>query len=64
MKNAYLAWMQCSELRQNRQRNKRFVFGDQWADQCTDLAGNTITERQKLTQACQTPLTNNLLRQQ
>ena len=63
MKNAYLAWMQCSELRQNRQRNKRFVFGDQWADQCTDLAGNTITERQKLTQACQTPLTNNLLRQ-
>ena len=59
---AYAAWMAGAQLRQQRQRNKRFTYGDQWGDTTLGTDGRTITERERFTDNGQAPLTNNLLR--
>ena len=59
---AYAAWMAGAQLRQQRQRNKRFTYGDQWGDTTLGADGRTITERERFTDNGQAPLTNNLLR--
>ena len=60
---AYKAWMNASSLRQNRLRNKRFTYGDQWGDLVRDHNGCLMTEGEHLTnQGCQN-ITNNLIRQ-
>ena len=59
---AYASWMAGAQLRQQRQRNKRFTYGDQWGDTTLGTDGRTITERERFTDNGQAPLTNNLLR--
>ena len=50
-------------LRQNRLRNKRFTYGDQWGDLVRDHNGCLMTEGEHLAnQGCQN-ITNNLIRQ-
>ena len=61
--NAFHAWMSCAALRASRARNKRFVYGNQWADPCVDREGRAMTEGERVKQRGATPLTNNLLRQ-
>lgn len=63
LQNAYRAWMQCSTLRASRARNKRFAYGDQWADTWTDRDAQTLTDGQRCVRNGTQPLTNNLLRQ-
>ncbi len=60
---AYQAWMNAAELRQNRLRNKRFTYGDQWGDLVKDYSGRVMTEGEHLAcQGCES-ITNNLIRQ-
>ena len=60
---AYQAWMNAAGLRQNRLRNKRFTYGDQWGDLVRDHNGCLMTEGEHLaSQGCQS-ITNNLIRQ-
>jgi len=60
---AYRAWVAGSTLRQRRQRNKRFTYGDQWGDTVSDGHGRVTTEAALMAQnGCQT-MTNNLMRQ-
>ena len=61
--DAYRAWTGCGRLRADRQRNKRFTFGDQWTDPCVDREGNVMTEGERAIRSGAIPLTNNLLRQ-
>ncbi len=60
---AYNAWMSGSALRQGRQRNKRFTFGDQWGDSTLTADGRRVTDWERFTAAGTTPVTNNLIRQ-
>ena len=60
---AYQAWMNAASLRQARLRNKRFTYGDQWADLVKDSQGRMMTEGEHmLEQGCES-ITNNLIRQ-
>lgn len=38
------AWMALSDLRKKRERNTRYVFGDQWSDLVRDDKGNLVPE--------------------
>ena len=60
---AYQAWMNAASLRQDRLRNKRFTYGDQWGDLVKDHSGRMMTEGEHLaSQGCES-ITNNLIRQ-
>lgn len=60
---AFEAWMCGNALRQGRQRNKRFTFGDQWGDTTLTSDGRRVTDWERFSQAGTTPVTNNLIRQ-
>lgn len=60
---AYLAWMNSSQLRSKRLRNKRFTYGDQWSDIVTTREGVTKSEYEIFFKGGLPPQTNNLLRQ-
>lgn len=64
MERAAEAWNACSELRQRRERYKRFTYGRQWDDAVTDPdTGRITTEREILSRDRRPPLTNNMIRQ-
>ena len=55
------AWMSWGRFREERERNKRYTFGDQWCDLIT-IEGETMTEEQWIRkQGCE-PLKNNMIR--
>ena len=54
-------WMNMARFRRERERNKRYVYGDQWKDKvCVD--GVTMTEEQYIRNQGNVPLKNNLMR--
>lgn len=54
-------WNEMDQFRRDRQRNKRYTYGDQWDDKiCVD--GKTITEEEYIKQQGNVPLKNNLIR--
>lgn len=54
-------WNEMEQFRKDRQRNKRYTYGDQWDDKiCVD--GKTITEEEYIKQQGNVPLKNNLIR--
>lgn len=56
------AWERMAYFRQDRERAKRYVFGDQWSDTVVLQDGTTMTEEEYLRQTGQIPLKNNLMR--
>ncbi|MBR1550734.1 MAG: hypothetical protein IJ632_00250 [Muribaculaceae bacterium] len=63
LRAAYNAWMAAAPLRACRLRNKRYAYGDQWADVVRDAHGRWVTERAFYTRNGREPITNNLIRQ-
>lgn len=54
-------WMNMTRFRRERDRNKRYVYGDQWKDKiCVD--GEIMTEEQYIRNQGNVPLKNNLMR--
>lgn len=54
-------WNQMDEFRRDRERNKRYAYGDQWNDKiCVD--GKTMTEEDYIKSQGNIPLKNNLIR--
>lgn len=50
-----------TRFRRERERNKRYTYGDQWGDKIT-VNGRTITEEQYIREQGNIPLKNNLIR--
>ncbi len=63
LRAAFKAWSAGSMLRQHRQRNKRFTYGDQWSDCTLDASGRLVTDWERYNKDDQPPITNNVLRQ-
>ena len=63
LRRAYEAWMGGSKLREARNRNKCFTFGDQWGDVSVTASGQCMSDWERFTAAGTTPVTNNLIRQ-
>jgi len=61
-KSAFNAWLSAGQLREARQRHKRYTYGDQWSDIVDDHAGGTLTEGRLIEQSGRRPQTNNLIR--
>jgi len=57
------AWLAAETFRENRDRHKRFTYGDQWSEPVDDHAGHIVPERDLLLAKGRRPLTNNLIRQ-
>lgn len=54
-------WNEMDQFRKDRQRNKRYTYGDQWDDKiCVD--GKMMTEEEYIKQQGNVPLKNNLIR--
>lgn len=51
-----------ADFRRRRERQKRFTYGEQWADTVACADGKTRTERDLATMRGRTPLTNNMIR--
>lgn len=62
-RRAYAAWNACSDVRQRRERCKRFTYGDQWGDIVVNNRGEYVVEGQYIEQSGKRPYTNNLIRQ-
>lgn len=58
---AIKAWRDMQRFRDERERCKRYVFGDQWSD-LIDTGTQRISEREFIMQQGQVPLKNNILR--
>lgn len=56
------AWNAMDGFRSERNRSKRYVFGDQWLDTVEVEDGRRMSERQFIIEQGQTPMKNNLLR--
>jgi len=54
-------WNNMSEFRKERERNKRYTYGDQWKDIIT-VDGETMTEEEYIKTQGNVPLKNNLIR--
>lgn len=54
-------WENMQQFRDDRERNKRYVYGDQWGDLIT-YNGKKMTEEQYIKEQGNIPLTNNLTR--
>lgn len=54
-------WDQFEQFRKTRERNQRYLYGDQWSDK-VDVDSHTITEREYIVSQGNIPLTNNLIR--
>lgn len=59
---AAAAWAAMSRFRRERERNKRYAYGDQWGDLITTPDCQTITEEEYIRQQGSVPLKNNLIR--
>lgn len=55
------AWDKLDQFRKDRERNKRYMYGDQWGD-LIEYCGKTMTEEQYIIQQGNIPLKNNLIR--
>lgn len=54
-------WNQMDDFRRDRERNKRYTYGDQWDDIiCVD--GESMTEEEYIKRQGNVPLKNNLIR--
>lgn len=62
LNRAYEAWLAASQFRADRDRQKRYTYGDQWIDKVDDHTGNLVSEHELLLREGRRPLTNNLLR--
>lgn len=60
---AHRAWERMRPLREKRERNKNFTYGNQWCDMMTDEHGRRVSEWQHLRNNGKDPLTNNLIHQ-
>lgn len=58
---AQMYWNNMSRFRQERERNKRYVYGDQWKDMVY-VDGEHITEEEYIRKQGNVPLKNNLMR--
>ena len=64
LEEARARWESLADLRERRNRYKRFTYGRQWDDAITDPhSGQKVTERSLLSKDGRPPLTNNLIRQ-
>lgn len=54
-------WNQMSDFRKDRERNKRYLYGDQWGDLVT-VDGKTMTEEEYIKSQGNIPMKNNLIR--
>ena len=54
-------WFLMDSFRRNRERNKKYTYGDQWKDIVT-VDGSTMTEEEYIKQQGNVPLKNNLIR--
>lgn len=54
-------WNQMARFREERERNKRYVYGDQWKDMIM-VDGRRMTEEQYIREQGNIPLKNNLMR--
>lgn len=54
-------WNNMDQFRRDRQRNKRYCYGDQWKD-IIEVDGCTITEEEYIGKQGNVPLKNNLIR--
>lgn len=66
--SAYLAaaeraWRRTAPLREKRERNKNYTYGNQWCDIVTESSGKALSEYSALKNKGKEPLTNNLIRQ-
>lgn len=55
-------WFAMEQFRLDRQRSKRYNYGDQWGDLIKDDDGHMVTEEQYIRQQGSEPLKNNLIR--
>lgn len=55
------AWDCLYKFRQERERNKRYMYGDQWGDK-VEYCGRQITEEEYIRMQGNIPLKNNLIR--
>ena len=55
-------WDNMSRFRRDRERNKRYTYGDQWGDIIKDENGEYKTEEQYIKDQGSVPLKNNLIR--
>ncbi len=58
-------WNQMSDFRRDRERNKRYAYGDQWEDKVTveiDGCTRTMTEAEYIKSQGNIPLKNNMIR--
>ncbi len=58
---AQMYWNNMSRFRQDRERNKRYTYGDQWKDNIK-VEGREISEEQYIREQGNIPLKNNLIR--
>lgn len=58
---AQIHWTNMDKFRRDRERNKRYAYGDQWKDIVT-VDGKTMTEEQYILEQGNIPLKNNLIR--
>ena len=55
-------WDGLRPYREERSRNKRYTYGDQWSDMVEDGNGKMITEEKYIMEQGSIPLKNNLIR--
>lgn len=60
---AYDTWSAAAQLRRDRDRQKRYTYGDQWSDLVDDHAGHLVREGDLMHSRGHRVLTNNLIRQ-
>ena len=58
---AQQCWFNMHRFREDRERNKRYTYGDQWKD-LIHVDGETMTEEQYIKKQGNVPLKNNLIR--
>jgi hypothetical protein len=59
--DAFASWQSLDEFRRNADRNKQYVFGDQWGDTII-YEGRRMSERESIRRQGNVPVTNNRLR--
>ena len=59
---AQVYWDKMDRFRKERERNKKYCYGDQWQDIVTDEDGCTMTEEEYIKKQGSVPLKNNLIR--
>ena len=61
LQHAERCYLAMDRFRRDRERNKRYAYGDQWGDKIT-VDGRTMTEEEYIRQQGNIPLKNNLIR--